>query len=69
VTVSCPRCHTAFVFARRHAQTTAAAVGGAADTADGSCHPMEGIAGVALGGLIGCATGCAASSAIGALID
>jgi hypothetical protein len=30
VTVSCPRCHTAFVFARRHAQTTAAALGGAA---------------------------------------
>jgi hypothetical protein len=30
MTLSCPRCHTAFVVRRRRAQTTATAIGGSA---------------------------------------
>jgi len=81
MTLSCPRCQTAFVVARRRAQTTAAAIGGVAgaiqgastalsvtDT-QGSSHPLGVIAGAILRGLIGGAAGCAAGSAIGTPID
>lgn len=80
MTLSCPRCHTAFVVTRRRAQTTAAALGGVAGAirgasaamakaGEGSSHQLGGIAGAILGGLLGGAAGCAAGSAIGAPID
>lgn len=79
MTLSCPRCHTAFVVRRRRAQTAATAIGGVAGAIQGAssaiteskCNsdPMGVIAGAILGGLLGGAAGCAAGAAIGAPID
>lgn len=79
MTLSCPRCHTAFVVPRRRAQTTATAIGGVAGAIQGassaitdtrgSSDPMGAIAGAILGGLLGGAAGCVAGAAIGAPID
>lgn len=79
MTLSCPRCHTAFVVRRRRAQTTATAIGGVAGAIQGASSaitdtkgnndPLCVVAGAILGGLIGGAAGCAAGSAIGAPID
>jgi len=78
MTLSCPRCHTAFVVPRRRAQTTATAIGGVAGAIEGAssamteakcAEPMGVIASAILGGLLGGAAGCAAGAAIGAPID
>lgn len=80
MTLSCPRCHTAFVVTRRRAQTAAAALGGVAGAirgastavakaGEGPSHPLGIITGAILGGLLGGAAGCTAGSAIGAPID
>lgn len=79
MTLSCPRCHTAFVVRRRRAQTAATAIGGVAGAIQGASSviteskcasdPMGVIAGAIFGGLLGGAAGCAAGAAIGAPID
>lgn len=79
MTLSCPRCHTAFVVRRRRAQTTATAIGGVAGAIQGASSaiteaksnsdPVGLIAVAILGGLLGGAAGCAAGAAIGAPID
>ncbi len=78
MTLSCPRCHTAFVVRRRRVQTTATAIDGVAGAIQGASsaiteskgsEPMGVIAGAILGGLLGGAAGCAAGAAIGAPID
>jgi hypothetical protein len=85
MSLSCPRCQTAFVARRRRAQTAAAALGGVAGAIQGAASAMavaergsivEGaspplglIAGALLAGLLGGATGCAIGSEIGAPID
>ncbi|OOG47661.1 hypothetical protein [Rhodanobacter sp. C01] len=78
MTLSCPRCHTAFVVPRRRAQTTATAIGGVAGAIQGASSamteakggdPMGVIASAIFGGLLGGAAGCAAGAVIGAPID
>lgn len=79
MTLSCPRCHTAFFVRRRRAQTTATAIGGVAGAIQGAssaiteskCNsePMGVIAGAILGGFVGGAAGCATGAAIGASTD
>lgn len=78
MTLSCPRCHTAFVVPRRRPQTTATAIGrvaGAIQEASSAMSeakggdPMGVIASAILGGLLGGAAGCAGGAAIGAPID
>lgn len=78
MTLSCPRCHTAFVVPRRRAQTTATAIGGVAAAIQGASsamteakggEPMGVIASAMLGCLLGGAAGCAVGAAIGAPID
>jgi len=78
MTLSCPRCHTAFVVPRRHAQTTAIAIGGVSGAIQGASSAMTEAKGgdtmgvtasAILGGLLGSAAGCAAGAAIGAPND
>ena len=85
MTIACPQCQGIAIVAKRHAQQTAATLGGVAGAIRGVSTawdsgelmdapsilgvPVGLIAGVVVGGLLGGAAGCAAGSAIGEAVD